>query len=770
LIERFAADLTSNLVGNPHSTSMAAQNTSKRIERIRLRLLRMFNADPEDYDVVFVANATAGIKLVAEAFRDAGDFWYGYHRDCHTSLVGVRELAKSQRCFESDLEVERWLCLDRSRLGSSANVELFAYTAQSNMNGRRLPLDWCSKIRNVQDKRRIYTLLDAAALVSTAPLDLSNSELGPDFTVLSLYKIFGFPDLGALIVRKASGDVFQKRKYFGGGTVDMVACLQESWHARKLQSIHEELEDGSLPVHNIMALDSALDVHSELFGSLEKISRHCAFLANRLHDGLSRLRHSNNRPVCQLYHKPSPDFCDLQHQGPVLAFNLRDSKGTWIDTAEVEKLASVKSIQLRTGGLCNPGGVALALSLSAQDMKRNFAAGQRCDNEHGIMHGRPTGMIRVSLGPENTLNDIDSFLSFVGEFFVDGGAATPENPLMHADNVITSNFHVESLMIYPIKSCAGWRVPPGKAWGVHKEGLAWDREWCIILSGSGTVMSQKRYPRMALIRPTVDVDEGLLRVAFGDTHADISPITIPLFLDPSSPMMRDSCSSRNAKVCGDDISARTYDSIEITNFFTKALGIPCQLGRFPAGGSLASSRHTKPHLQPSRVVRRDKLQGGFSGAQNGQLEGRPILLSNESPVLTISRSSLNRLNEQIKSNGGKAVRTEVFRANIVLAENSSPRLGSEHPYAEDQWRMMRIGSQDFELLGPCRRCHMVNIDQDTGTRSAEPFVTLAKTRRRDGKIYFGQHACHVPGDDSTSPGCLSPTIAVGDRVTAVQVA
>jgi molybdenum cofactor sulfurtransferase len=34
---------------------------------------------------------------------------------------------------------------------------------------------------------------------------------------------------------------------------------------------------------------------------------------------------------------------------------------------------------------------------------------------------------------------------------------------------------------------------------------------------------------------------------------------------------------------------------------------------------------------------------------------------------------------------------------------------------------------------------MVCIDQETGEKGVEPFVTLAKTRRLEGKIYFGVH-------------------------------
>jgi molybdenum cofactor sulfurtransferase len=42
-------------------------------------------------------------------------------------------------------------------------------------------------------------------------------DQAPDFTCLSLYKIFGFPDIGALVVRKESGHILTLRRYFGGG-------------------------------------------------------------------------------------------------------------------------------------------------------------------------------------------------------------------------------------------------------------------------------------------------------------------------------------------------------------------------------------------------------------------------------------------------------------------------------------------------------------------------------------------------------------------------
>lgn len=150
-------------------------------------MLEFFKADPEVFDLVFVANATAAIKLVGESFHDCAlsqkkAFWYGYHNDAHTSLVGVREYSNVSRCFKDDEEVDAWIeeggtnghwhesgteggltnkhedgtengnengsgngsgngrGNGRGNERSPAQLGLFAYPGQSNMTGRRLPV------------------------------------------------------------------------------------------------------------------------------------------------------------------------------------------------------------------------------------------------------------------------------------------------------------------------------------------------------------------------------------------------------------------------------------------------------------------------------------------------------------------------------------------------------------------------------------------------------------------------------------------------------
>jgi molybdenum cofactor sulfurtransferase len=798
--------MMSNLYGNPHSASASSQLASQRIDNTRLKVLRLFNADPTEYDVVFVANATAGIKLVMEAFANMEEgFWFGYHRDAHTSLIGVREAATNgTRCFTSDEEVHSWF-EDCHFSGKG----LFAYPAQSNMNGRRLSLDWCKDLR--KSGRKAYSLLDAAALVSTSPLDLSSSSDAPDFTVLSFYKMFGFPDLGALIIRKSSGDIFKHRKYFGGGTVETVACMEDQWHFRKDGTLHDALEDGTLPVHNIIALDIAIDIHKRLFGGFKEISKHTSFLAQTLYGKLHGLKHANGASVCELYGENAPLVGDW-NRGPVVALNFRDSKGRWISNQEVQKLATIKNIHIRNGNLCNPGGVSHALCISTKDLHDNYSAGLRCGSETDILGGKPTGVIRVSFGAMSTLSDLEAFIDFVSEFFVDKQPAGDSFEINQASNT----FYIESLVVYPIKSCGGFCVPRDIPWNVRPEGLAWDREWCLIHQGTRSALSQKKYPRMVLFRPYIDLASSLLTITWTGDRSNIIPdkVGIPLSLDSSLFASKNDLTSIQCPtdICGDKIQPLIYNSSDLTAFFSTHLNVPVYLARFPPSRislakaispspcSLFTTRKMKSSLLytqnniPEQAIPNDNelsIPGSFptpppsppppilGPVMNPTLEkhnNQTILLANESPILIINKASVDRLNEIIRHKGGLETSPDVFRANIILNEfkhssqNSKPSKPAQttlnqitdlHFVEDDLCKIHIYGSKNAQspepisltLQSPCRRCQMVCIDQVTGIRGQEPFSTLAKTRRKRGAVWFGMHASmdlNISGVDMNS--------------------
>jgi len=250
---------------------------------------------------------------------------------------------------------------------------------------------------------------------------------------LSFYKIFGFPNIGALIVRKDSQHVLESRRYFGGGTVEMVIAVNDTWHAKKETSIHDRLEDGTLPFHSIFALDHAMNVHERLYGPnpMKFISHHTAQLGKQTYDGLSAMTHSNGRPICCIYKDVTAAYGDPSVQGATVAFNVTLADGTLVGFADVEEAADARNIYVRSGSLCNPGGVATYLSWSPAEMKAAHAAGHRCTNPTQLMFGKPTGVVRVSLGAMSTASDVQILLRFIRDTYTDkhglASAATPQS-------------------------------------------------------------------------------------------------------------------------------------------------------------------------------------------------------------------------------------------------------------------------------------------------------------------------------------------------------
>ena len=94
------------------------------------------------------------------------------------------------------------------------------------------------------------------------------------------------------------------------------------------------------------------------------------------------------------------------------------------------------------------------------------------------------------------------------------------------------------------------------------------------------------------------------------------------------------------------------------------------------------------------------------------------------PLLLLSQASLDDLNSKLNT----PVPMSRFRPNLVVS-------GCE-PFAEDNWRILRIGELTLYVVKPCSRCVIPNIDVITAKRSAEPAKTLSGYRKRNNKIFL----------------------------------
>ena len=212
--------LRHNVFGNPHSLSPTSHAMTELVEQARASVLDFFHASPDEYAVIFTANASHALKLVGEAypFQPGGQFLLLF--DNHNSVNGIREFARAKGAsftylpvMAPELRVEETLLLPFLEQASNSAPHLFAYPAQSNFTGVQHPLEWIAEAQ----ARGWDVLLDSAAFVPTNPLDLSKWH--PDFVPLSFYKMFGYPTgVGCLLARKAALSKLH-RPWFAGGTV-----------------------------------------------------------------------------------------------------------------------------------------------------------------------------------------------------------------------------------------------------------------------------------------------------------------------------------------------------------------------------------------------------------------------------------------------------------------------------------------------------------------------------------------------------------------------
>lgn len=188
VLESFTADLKANCYGNPHSgeTSPSASATERRVEEARHRVLNFFDASPDDYSVVFTSNATAALRIASEMIAWGPGTEYWFFDESHTSVIGVRNVAKAHgsavRCFNVE-DINTMLA--SGKLPSQRVV--LAVAAQSNFGGfRPAVFDWIQKLPS-----NFIVLLDAASYLTSSIISLKRSPAAMFAT--SFYKVSALP-------------------------------------------------------------------------------------------------------------------------------------------------------------------------------------------------------------------------------------------------------------------------------------------------------------------------------------------------------------------------------------------------------------------------------------------------------------------------------------------------------------------------------------------------------------------------------------------------
>ncbi len=400
--------LAGNIFGNPHSSNPSSAAATRLIGSARQEVLRFFQADPDEYTVIFTQNASGALKLVGEAYPFGPGSHYLLTFDNHNSVNGIREFAHAKGAEVTYVPValpdmradtdSLYASLERASNGKS---NLFAYPAQSNFSSVVHPLEW---IQHAQQKGW-DVLLDAAAFAPTNPLDLSTYK--PDFVPLSFYKMFGYPTgVGALLARKESLKKLH-RPWFAGGTITVASVQGDKYY---LAEAPAAFEDGTLDYLNIPAVEIGLK-HLRSIG-LEVIHERVRCLTGWLLDNLKEMKHSTGVPLARIY---GP--LDTVQRGGAVTANFFHRDGSPIDHRLIEAEANKTNISLRSGCFCNPGAGEIALGLSKPELAACFTEPghtQRLslDDFRLCIDGKSSGAVRVSLGMVSNFEDVQAFLTF----------------------------------------------------------------------------------------------------------------------------------------------------------------------------------------------------------------------------------------------------------------------------------------------------------------------------------------------------------------------
>jgi uncharacterized protein YcbX len=112
------------------------------------------------------------------------------------------------------------------------------------------------------------------------------------------------------------------------------------------------------------------------------------------------------------------------------------------------------------------------------------------------------------------------------------------------------------------------------------------------------------------------------------------------------------------------------------------------------------------------------------------------------PYLVLSKASVNDLSEKM----GESVDIRQFRANIIIDDCFA--------FDEDELKKFKIGEIDFRMVKPCKRCPVININQDTGESNQQVVKAISTYRKSQNSIIFGMNAANIE----------EGTINVGDEL------
>ncbi|MHB1404736.1 MAG: aminotransferase class V-fold PLP-dependent enzyme [Desulfitobacteriaceae bacterium] len=353
--------------------------TSRLFEEARQTVLEFVKADPHRYTAIFVKNTTEAINKLSYRLQESGrnQIVLTTLMEHHSNLLPWRAR------FQTDyINLDNTGRLDLNDLESKLRkyrgaVKLVAITGASNVTGYVNPIHTVAALAH---RHGAQILVDGAQLVPHCPVNLKGQrpEQHIDYLAFSAHKLYAPFGTGVIIGPK---ETFTRGapEYSGGGTVRLVTTDTVIWD----EPPHKE-EAGTPNVIGVIALAAAIKTIKKI--GIHKIMELERRLTEYTLNGLHKI------PGLQLYTSPLPGNAQIG----VIPFNIVDIH----HEAVAKMLAAEAGIAVRSGCFCAQPYVQKLLGISATELARHVK---------NPSLPRP-GMVRISFGLYNNLQDIDTCL------------------------------------------------------------------------------------------------------------------------------------------------------------------------------------------------------------------------------------------------------------------------------------------------------------------------------------------------------------------------
>jgi len=356
---------TDKAYGNPGGMYSLGYQARETIDKARKTVAKHLNCTP--FEIIFTGSGTEANNMVlagvARANKSNGNHIITTKVE-HPSVIEVCETLEREGFRITYLNVDKYGVVKLDELEKELTPEtiLVSVMYANNEIGTIEPIEEISKIIKKHKNSSGLPYFHTDACQAAGALDLDVEKLGVDFMTLNGGKIYGPKGIGALYIRKGTKI---KPQILGGG------------HERGIRS-------GTENIPGIAGLAKAAELgQKNLSEKILKVTKMRDYLINSLLDKIDEVKF-NGHPTQRL-----PGNCNFSFK--------------YIEGESIVLKLDLAGIAASSGSACSSSSLKPSHTLVAM----------------GLSNEEAYGSLRITLGFENTKEEIDYFLKVIPEIISD---------------------------------------------------------------------------------------------------------------------------------------------------------------------------------------------------------------------------------------------------------------------------------------------------------------------------------------------------------------